>query len=307
MKHLKNNLEQTCVCSSHLLQSEFEKQIDGFYQLRKSCPALQLTISDKILEQHIAFTKSPPDASHHSSVPFLAYRRGLLGDFTKSLHRFVIGKEITNQYKSDLQETWVLESDEISRFNKFRNYQSRLAELDFAKWLEAEKWEISNLEAYGGLFDVEANSSTQEVVNFEVKFLAQREIVFELIRNSFTNPTVARLGVYSPVDYLLFRLYEAAQQLKDSTAHSIAVAIVEDYQLSFKTILSEIDWNNPQFLKRDSEISAFLEEKYKENSNLNADLITAIKSLDEIWILRYNNNFELELCIDFKLHPNSKT
>ena len=302
MKHLKNNLEQTCVCSSHLLQSEFEKQIDGFYQLRKSCPALQLTISDQMLEQHIAFTKSPPDASHHSSVPFLAYRSGLLGDFTKSLHRFVIGKEISNQYKSDLRETWVLESDEISRFKKFRNYQSRLAELDFAKWLEAEQWEISNLEAYDGRFDVEAKSSTQEVVNFEVKFLAQREIVFESIRDSFANPTVARLAVYSPVDYLLFRLYEAAQQLKDSTAHSIAVAIVEDYQLSFKIPLSEnwIDWNNPQFLKRDSEISAFLEEKYKENSNLNADLITAIKSLDEIWILHYNNNFELELLHRFQ-------
>ena len=302
MKHLKNNLEQTCVCSSHLLQSEFEKQIDGFYQLRKSCPALQLTISDKILEQHIAFTKSPPDASHHSSVPFLAYRRGLLGDFTKSLHRFVIGKEITNQYKSDLQETWVLESDEISRFKKFRNYQSRLAELDFAKWLEAEQWEISNLEAYDGRFDVEAKSSTQEVVNFEVKFLAQREIVFESIRDSFANPTVARPDLCSPVDYLLFRLYEAAQQLKDSLAQHIAVAIVKDYQLSFKIPLSEnwIDWNNPQFLKRNSEISAFLEEKYKENSNLDADLITAIKSLDEIWILRYNNNFELELLHRFQ-------
>ena len=255
-----------------------------------------------MLEQHIAFTKSPPDANHHSSVPFLAYHRGLLGDFTNSLHRFVIGKEISNQYKSDLRETWVLESDENSRFKKFRNYQSRLAELDFAQWLEANQWEISNLEAYGGLFDVEANSSNHEVVNFEVKFLAQREIMFELIRESFTNPTVARLGVYSPVDYLLFRLYEAAQQLKNSTAHTIAVAVVEDYQLSFKIPLSEnwIDWNNPQFLKRDSEISVFLEEKYKENSNLDADLITAIKSLDEIWILRYNNSFELELLHQFQ-------
>ena len=140
------------------------------------------------------------------------------------------------------------------------------------------------------------------MVNFEVKFLAQREIVFELIRDSFESSTVARLGVYSPVDYLLFRLYEAAQQLKDSLAHRIAVAIVEDYQLSFKIPLSEnwIDWNNPHFLKRDSEISAFLEEKYKENSNLDADLIKTIKSLDEIWILRYNNNFELELLHRFQ-------
>ena len=303
MKHLKSNLEQTCVCSSHLLPSEFKKQIDGFYQLRKSCPALQLTIPDKILAQHIAFTKSPPDANHHSSVPFLAYRRGLLGDFTKSLHRFLVGKEISNQYKSDLRETWVLESDENSRFKKFRNYQSRLAELDFAQWLEAKQWEISNLEAYGGLFDVEANSSNHGTVNFEVKFLAQREIVFELICDSFANSTVARLGVYSPVDYLLFRLYETAQQLKNSTTHRAAVAIVEDYQLSFKIPLSEnwIDWNNPQFLKRDSEISAFLEKKYKENPNLDADLITAIKSLDEIWILRYNNNFELEILHQFQI------
>jgi hypothetical protein len=293
----QSNLEQACVCSSYSLPSGFEEQITAFYQLRNSCPALKLTIPDQILERHIAFTNSPLDANNHCSIPFLAYRHGYLEDFTKSLHKFSFDKEISAQYRRDLQETWVLEPDETLRFKKTRNYLSRLAELDFARWLELEQWEISNLEIYGGSYDVQAFDNNQRATSFEVKFLAQRELVFELIRDSFTSPTVARLGVYSPIDYLLFRLYEAAQQLKNSPSYRVAVAIVSDYQLSFKIPLSEgwINWSNAQFLKRDSEIFTFLDKEYTKNPNLDADLITTIQELDEIWILQHRNHFDLHL------------
>lgn len=298
MTNQQNNLEQTCVCSSYSLPLVFEEQITAFYQLCSSCPALNLTIPDRILEQHVTFTKSLPDTNNNRSIPFLAYQRGSLSDFTQSLHKFAFDKEISAQYRSDLQETWVLESDETLSFKKLRNYRSRLAELDFAKWLESEQWIISNLEIYGGLFDVQACDAHQRATSFEIKYLAQREVVFELIRDSFANSTaVASLGAYSPIDYLLFRLYEAAQQLKNSTMYRVAVAIVSDYQLSYQNPLSEgwIDWNNPQFLKRDSEILPFLEKQYTRNPNLDADLISTIQELDEIWILQYKNYFELHL------------
>jgi len=148
---------------------------------------------------------------------------------------------------------------------------------------------------YGGQFDIEGLSSDRVATAFEVKFLAQREVLFELNRASFSNPTSGSLGVYSPIDYLLFRLYEAARQLQNSHAKRIAVAIVSDYDVSYRIPLSEswVDWTNPKFLKRDSEIQVFLAAQYEKNPDLDAELKSFITGLSEIWILRYQGSFEL--------------
>ena len=236
----------------------------------------------------------------HCSVPFLAYLRDCLPDFTASLHRFAtsaanVRGNINPQYLSDLRETWFFEVDEISRFKKARTYLSRLAELDFARALEAKRWKITNLEMYGGQFDVEGIDEHGVNMAFEVKFLAQREVLFELNRASFASPTVGWLGVYSPVDYLIFRLYEAARQLQGTQLRRVAVAIVSDYEVSYKIPLSEgwVNWKSPAFLKRDSEILTFLAAQYAKNPNLDADLKSFVGGLDEIWILRYQGAFEL--------------
>ena len=284
------------------LPNQFTEQIAAFYRLRSMCPALRLTIPDEIEERHMHFSKSEPDEAFHCSIPFLAYRRGYLSDFTEALHRYVLDgselrKQVTAQYKNDLREKWVLEINEISRFEKARNYLSRLAELDFARWLETQHWQILNLELYGGRFDVEGIDNNQDATAFEIKFLGQREVLFELIRASFTNATAGSLGVYSPVDYLVFRLYEAARQLQEANTHRVAVVVVSDYDVSYKIPLSEgwVDWANPSFLKCDSEIQGFLARQYTKNPNLDADLKTFISGLNEIWILRYKSAFVLHL------------
>lgn len=289
-----------CSCSDRAVPEQFSEQVTTFYGLRRACPVLRLTIPDELAESHLGFTRSEPDTVFHCSVPFLAYRRGCLPDFTASLHRFALDgtkvrADIKAQYLSDLRETWLLETDEVSRFRKARNYLSRLAELDFARALETEQWQIENLEMYGGKFDIEGLSKDRVSTSFEVKFLAQREVLFELNRASFTNPIASWLGVYSPIDYLLFRLYEAARQLQNAQARRIAVAIVSDYDVSYKIPLSEnwIDWTNPEFLKRDSEIQTFLAAQYAKNPELDVELKAFIAGLSEIWILRYQDSFEL--------------
>lgn len=291
---------QSCGCSVRTAPPQLADQIDAFYRLRTSCPVLRLTIPDALVDEHRLFTKAEPDSAYHCSVPFLAYRRTCLPDFTASLHRFAVAddnarRDVTGQYLADLRETWILENDEISRFRKARNYLSRLAELDFARWLELQGWKISNLEMYGGASDVEAVSQNRVAASFEIKFLAQREVLFELNRVSFTSPTAGWLGGYSPVDYLLFRVHEAACKLRSANATRIAVAIVSDYDVSYRIPLSEnwIDWQRPAFLKKDSEIHAFLTAQYKNNENLDDDLTSSIAGLSEVWILRYQNSFQL--------------
>lgn len=109
MTNQQINRQQKCDCSSYSLPTGFEEQIKALYQLRNSCSALKLTIPDQILEQHITFTKSPPDTNNHISIPFLAYQPNKLSNFTKSLHKLAFDKQISAQYRSDLQETWLLE------------------------------------------------------------------------------------------------------------------------------------------------------------------------------------------------------
>lgn len=291
---------QPCACQICATSVEFAKGAKEFYELRDSCPALQLIIPDDLVEPHRASSTAEPDSAFHRSVPLLAYQRGWLPDFTASLHRFALDGEcvrsnIRAQYLQDLRETWILEADELSRFKRCRNYLSRLAELDFARLLEADRWSIRNLEMYGGSFDVEAQDQTGSAAAFEIKFLGQREVLFELNRESFINPTVGWLGVYSPIDYLLFRLYEAAHQLRGAKTKRIAVAIVSDYDISYKIPLSEgwIDWANPAFLKRDSEIENFLKSEYAKNPGLDSEIKALIGQLNEIWILRYGERFQL--------------
>lgn len=295
-------LDSSCRCSTNAIPPQFCEQITTFYNLRSACPVLRLTIPDELTERHLNFTTAVSDAANHCSVPFLAYRRGYLSEFTNSLHRFAFNgtdlrTEMKAQYVSDLRENWVLEDDYISRFRKARNYLSRLAEIDVARWLETQQWQISNLEMYGGEFDIEGSDNDHIPTAFEVKFLAQREVLFELNRASFMNPIAGRPGIYSPMDYLLFRLYEAARQLQNTRTNRIAIAVVSDYDVSYKIPLSEgwIDWNNPSFLKRDSEIHAFLLTQYKRNPNLDAEIKTFLTGLSEIWILRYKEGGSFEL------------
>ena len=126
MLHTAILSSKTCACSSYPLPDQLTDQIAAFYKLRSMCPALKLTIPDEIEGKHKYFSKSEPDEAFHCSIPFLAYRQGYLSDFTKALHRYVLDgselrKEVTAQYKNDLREKWVLEIDEISRYEKARN------------------------------------------------------------------------------------------------------------------------------------------------------------------------------------------
>ena len=295
-----------CGCADSMLPAEPRARAQAFYEKRERCPALTFVIPDALLQKHFEFSISPPDDANHCSIPIVAYCLGHLQELTELIHRYLLAgnqphPDLTSQYRNDFREKWLFESDPLARYRAARLYQSRIAELSFARRLERSGWRISNLEAYGGAYDVSAVSPTGEAVDFEIKFLAQREIVFELNRASFQAPIAGRPGVYSPIDYLIFRIYEAARQLERSQSTRIAVAIVKDYQVSYKIPLSEnwIDWTNPTFLRRDSEIDAFLDRQYKDNPNLDLDIKRAVAEVNEIWILKDHEPFDFQLAHQF--------
>lgn len=278
----------------------------SFEQVRHQCAALRdILVPDSILDQYRSFDESDEDEVLHRSVPVLAIKRGTLGSLTLPLHRLMlddqaIRSDVVNQYRSDLAEKWLPADDYHKRYELHRIFRSRWIELCFATWLFDNGWKLEGLEAYGGSFDVEASKSESSRAAFEVKYLAEQELLFEIGVKAIGSPdgvAASYLSVYSPIDYLLFRLFEAAKQLEQSPNRKIAVAITEDYEASFRIPLSDswVNWTYPKLFLKDNEIVPFIEAKKQQVPNLESEIIRRISSLDEIWIFSVKNNFEIHL------------
>ena len=278
----------------------------SFEQARHQCAALRdILVPDSILDQHRSFDESSKDEALHRSVPVLAIQRGLLGSLTLPLHRLMLDDQtirsnVTSQYLSDFTEKWLFADDHVERYKRHRIFRSRWIELCFATWLLDNGWELEGLEAYDGPFDVEASESEASHTAFEVKYLAEREASFEIGVAAAVSPdrvAAGYLSVYSPIDYLLFRLFQAAKQLEQSPNRKIAVIITEDYKLSFRIPLSDswVDWTDPKLFLKDNEIIPFIEAKKQQIPDLESEITRRIQSLDEIWIFRVENNFDIHL------------
>jgi hypothetical protein len=93
-------------------------------------------------------------------------------------------------------------------------FLGRLAELQFAEWLEELGWKIVGLEALRTGSDIEAETHDAVRGGFEVKLIGTEDTDFKLILQSLAGKIVAdSVSPYAAVNYLLFRVYEAAKQL----------------------------------------------------------------------------------------------
>lgn len=270
-----------------------------FELVRQKCSVLhQIMIPDEIWPRYFSFCDSEKDEALHCPIAFLAYCRGFLGNFTAPIHRFLLEglppeREVTQQYQKDLVENWILQDNYKSRFEKSRIFQGRWGELCFALWLEQAGWRIENLEAYGGPSDVEAVSSEGTKSAFEVKYFANEECLFELgvTANLCGGVASSSMDVYPPLNYLLFRLYEASKKLDDYSDNKIAVVIITDYMQYFEIPLEEswIDWRRPKFIRLGQGFEPFLRDKFVDNPRLEEELQSYIASIDEIWIFQVGN------------------
>lgn len=300
-----------CDCISRQPRDDF----DSFRNLRLHCDALKnVFIPDDHWENYKNFCLSDYDEAWHRPQMWLAYQGGYLTNLTTPIHQFILeGKQetktVTPQYQKDLVERWFLKEDYIKRYKNFRIFQGRLAELRFASWLQQNGWQISSLEAYGGNFDVEAKSPEGAQIIFEVKHLAIEESRFQLRVQALRNGGVSygRPGVYSPMDYLLCRTYEATHKLNEAVSTRIAVIILADYS-TFELQLNDgwIKWGSPSLFQREQDIQPFLDNFLERYPNFEQDVGEKIKSLDRIWIFQdtgtpENLGMEQKFCIDPKV------
>ena len=283
---------RTCRCDT-IDATEHCGALETFVRVRDHCPALkQVLIPDGVWPEYHDFCSADPDEAHHAPVAYLAFKRRHLARLTKPIHLFCLKENaphasLTKQYRNDLAERWMFEEDVKQRFRHTSMFQGRLAELLFAAWLRQEGWRIGTLEALGGVADVVATCPLGRSFTFEVKFIGQDQVLFDLGINALGSGGAASawIPVYSPIDYLLFRAFEAARQLRRSPNPKIVVMVLSDYETYFGMALSDgwINWRNTRFFRREADIENFLADKYHAIPNLDCEIRKYISQIDQIW------------------------
>jgi hypothetical protein len=173
-----------------------------------------------------------------------------------------------------------------------------VAELLFAVWLHHEGWRIDGLEALGASTDVVATDWNGKSFVFEIKYLGQGEILFLLSVQALGEDGVSfgYIPVYSPLDYMLFRIFEAAKKLASLPRPRVVVMILSEYEAYFEIPLAEhwIDWRNPKFFRKEIDIEEFLREQYASNPKLDHEIKYYISQVDQIWFYEIEHGLTIK-------------
>ncbi len=290
-----------CACQN-IASVEFSQRLITLGDLRQKCPALsQILIPDSIWPQVQAFENSPRDAALHAPSTIIALLNGNLGKLTSPCHRFLLDGDklkgnLSNQYKADLKEQWMLEKDEIERHRKSKMFQGRIVELQIAEWLEDQNWQITGLEALGSQSDIEGVRPLSTAASVEVKFIGQRDEEFEQVVRSLAGLPGGGIGpTHLACNFLLFRVYEAAYQLLKKSSYGIAIIAIDSLAWTFLQIPLKykwVNWQKPEFYNLGNKWDSFIDrEKKLRYHSIDSDLTKTITSLKELWIVVRGNDY----------------
>lgn len=296
------NVPLDCPCKA-ASAVDWEHLLEGLRALRNRCSALeQILIPDwEAFEQ--ADRKLEGNRATHRSMLLLALERGHISRITFPIHLYLMEseqpkKELTKQYRKDLQERWFMEDDELKRHKKSRTYLGRLVELQCAQWIEEQNWRVQNLEALGGTFDIEAFSPRGDAWAIEVKYIGQEDWDFVDISESVDRNGVGKgraVSLYAPSDWVLFKIYEAANQLADFPQARLAVLVISDLTWHhFQIPLKEnwMHWESPRFFNNDSSWNIFFQKQKKRYPNIEREIGTVLGSLTQAWIIREQYGYQ---------------
>lgn len=312
---MSENFLLNCACT---LEGQHEEDsIKEFALLRDNCPALnQILIPDSHWDNFKNAAVESANDAHHKPMLFLAYQRGYLNRLTSPIHQFLLsGKnirsDVTMQYKQDLVEKWMSKNDVYKRQEISRIYHGKLSEIIIAKMLAQSDWLITNLEAWGGGVDIECISKLGKQHAIEVKYIGQEDNSFNSVVKSLKGEdSTYSMSPYSSVNFLIFKIYTAAQQLLSLSCRKIVCIVIssESWFERFEIPLKEkwIKWDSPNFFNNDLVWNQFLYEKTQHFPNIEKDLSDVIRSLDEIWIMRADH-FIYTKQFEYKINSNERS
>jgi hypothetical protein len=288
-----------CICCR---PSRDQSPIASFGEIRAGCPALrEILVPDSIWQEFQGWCDRLDETEVQQSVLLIAHQRGSLGRVTSPIHRYLLQSETVRadarkQYTEDLQETWLGKLEPLERHRKWRMFHGRVAELQFAEWLEQQSYTITGLEALREGPDVEAVSPSGLRSTFEVKFVGSEGADLERqVKSLKGGLSWDWVSLSAPVNYLMFLAYKAAEQLRGARGSKTATLIIDEMAwLRFELQLKErlVDWTHAKFVAADGKWDQFVALKLKKHPRLLDDLAETIRTLDSIWILRQSSEFE---------------
>jgi hypothetical protein len=292
-----------CICQKPPSLTIGSSLLDTFAAVREKCPALkELFVPDEIWPKFYNWHLWSDDEAHHESALLLALGRGHLSSITSPVHRYLldsgrINPRVRKQYINDLQEKWMDYSDPLERHEKFRMFYGRVVELQCAEWLERHGWGISDLEAFREKgSDIEANNASGDLTAFEVKFIGQDDDGFGTILKGYRGEDAyGRSSLDLAANYLLYRVYQSAEQLQRSAASTrIALVVIDDTYDTFERLLKGrwINWANPTFV---NVYDPFIEREREKNPNLDTELKVILGSINDVWILKRSSGNQFQL------------
>jgi hypothetical protein len=290
---------RSCGCTQAFSGTDAELP-SNFASVRSRCQALRsVLVPDEIWDEFQSLDAALPDDRHHRSIMLLAYQRGYLARLTTPVHRLIldgdhVSSRVNEGYLGNYIEAWKRKTKPRDRHGYSRGYQGILHELVFAEHLRQDGWSITDFAAWqGAKHDVEAERPGGGATAFEIKFIGEDNESFESNGGFFS--------LEKPSDYLISRLYEAANQLQraDRSKRRIAVIIIGlmtrgPFEIAFK--MNKINLNSPSFYHTGEESwTKHFKKLLKDYPDIESDLTDCIGSIDEAWILYEAEGFTYEI------------
>jgi hypothetical protein len=284
--------------------------LEGFAKIRDNCPALsQVLVPDSIWPEFLEWHKKGDDEATHASVSFLAYVRGRISKVTDPIHQFLmnggaIAQNARKQYLRDLREKWLLDPSYAERHRLSKIFRGRLVELQYAAWLESQGHAITGLEALRVGPDIEARSPDGAQTAYEIKFFGMEATDFQMFVESLKDePAGGSISPYQAINYLIFRVYQAALQLASSSDQRVVVIVVDEtawFRFSLQFDGKWIDWTDPAFIQLDDDFKKFLQTQAGGVPSSD-DLRNAISQIDRVKVYKQNSAFEFLLKSDVRV------
>ncbi len=224
---MRARAKQKNVCVCMLARSRRDANaVKTLERIRPHCPALHyLFLPDNTWPAFKNWHERPDTVAYHRSMLLLALERGHFARLTGPVHRYFIEGEalrldVQPQYRADMRERWMLNTDPQLRNRLSGLFSARIVELQFAEWIEATRgMAIVSLEATRPGPDIEARDASGAAVAFELKAIGIPYDDFEIILQSISDgPSGRAISPYAAINFMLFRIYEAAKQLAHCTA-----------------------------------------------------------------------------------------
>jgi hypothetical protein len=149
--------------------------------------------------------------------------------------------------------------------------------------------------------DIEAQSPEGVVTSYEVKFFGMEDADFQVLLASMRNgPTGGAISLYQPLNYLIFRVYQASLQLASACGQREVVIVIDGlawFRFDMQVSGGWINWVNPAFMQVDQEWQSFMGTQLNGGPS-DADLRKAISQIDRVKVYQQDAAFEFKKELD---------